>query len=216
MLRDPAAQQRPENRTACLRVSQSTARVPRAPQDRPADPTGANPIPVVSQPRTHLTDPSLNIPAEGAADLRRALRRMIPWLGERPFEETRLCWYTDTPTGDWIIDYHPGYKNLFVATGGSGHAFKFLPILGEKVVDCLLGRRPKAFREKWSWKGGVNGGAILKKEDEEISPETDMLRDGLAVELSVATEDGSRGGKPGLILADEMEKDEKPHILAKI
>ena len=171
---------------------------------------------VVSQPRTHLTDPSLNIPAEGAADLRRALRRMIPWLGDRPFFETRLCWYTDTPTGDWIIDYHPSYKNLFVATGGSGHAFKFLPILGEKVVDCLLGRRPKAFKEKWSWKGGVNGGSTPKKEDEEVSPEAEMLRDGLSVELSVATEDGSRGGKPGLILVNEMEKDEKPHILAKI
>lgn len=41
----------------------------------------------ISQPRTHITDPSLSIPVEGASDLRRALRRMIPWpeLAERPF-----------------------------------------------------------------------------------------------------------------------------------
>ncbi|KAI0514894.1 FAD dependent oxidoreductase-domain-containing protein [Xylaria bambusicola] len=173
----------------------------------------SNPKPVISQPRTHLTDPSLNIPAEGAADLRRALRRMIPWLGDRPFFETRLCWYTDTPTGDWIVDYHPSYKNLFVATGGSGHAFKFLPILGEKVVDCLLGRHPKKFREKWMWKGGV-GGAV--KRNDGLSSEQEMLQDELAVELSVATEDGTRGGKPGLILVEEMVEDEKPHILSKI
>ena len=60
-----------------------------------------------------------------------------------------------TATGDWIIDYHPSYKNLFVATGGSGHAFKFLPILGDKIVDCLLGRCPQELREKWKWKGRV-------------------------------------------------------------
>ncbi|KAI1275564.1 DAO-domain-containing protein [Xylaria sp. FL0933] len=166
----------------------------------------------ISQPRTHLTDPSLEIPAEGASDLRRALGRMIPWLSDRPFFQTRLCWYTDTPTGDWIIDYHPVYKNLFVATGGSGHGFKFLPILGDKVVDCLLGRCPEVFREKWKWKGGVgiNGGNGTGYDDDASG--TTMGQSGnrgaadMAVELNVATEDGSRGGKPGLILSDEMAK----------
>ncbi|KAI0905400.1 FAD dependent oxidoreductase-domain-containing protein [Ustulina deusta] len=160
----------------------------------------------ISQPRTHLTDPSLSIPAEGAADLRRALRRMIPWLAERPFFDTRLCWYTDTPTADWIIDYHPSYKNLFIATGGSGHAFKFLPILGEKIVDCLLGRCPEAFREKWRWKDGVQIDGNATENAKGTTGEQEGLDDDIAVELSVATEDGSRGGKPGLILGDEMAK----------
>ncbi|KAI1310588.1 FAD dependent oxidoreductase-domain-containing protein [Xylaria venustula] len=169
----------------------------------PANDNGAK---TVSQPRTHITDPSLKIPAEGSSDLRRALRRMIPWLADRPFFETRLCWYTDTPTGDWIIDYHPRYENLFIATGGSGHGFKFLPILGDKVVDCLLGRCPAAFREKWKWKAGVGVGGDATRtatgapgEQENVGPE-------VAIELSVATEDGSRGGKPGLNLSDEMAK----------
>lgn len=159
----------------------------------------------VSQPRTHLTDPSLSIPAEAAADLRRALRRMIPWpeLAERPFFKTRLCWYTDTATGDWIIDYHPSYKNLFIATGGSGHAFKFLPILGDKIVNCLLGRCPEEFRDKWKWKGRVG---IRPSSDDSQRVRTrgqeGTLADDLAVELIIATEDGSRGGKPGLILSD--------------
>ncbi|KAI1429841.1 FAD dependent oxidoreductase-domain-containing protein [Xylaria sp. FL1777] len=163
----------------------------------------------ISQPRTHLTDPALSIPAEGTSDLRRALGRMIPWLADRPFFKTRLCWYTDTPTGDWIIDYHPGYKNLFVATGGSGHGFKFLPILGDKVVDCLLGRCPTAFREKWKWKGGVgiNGNATTNTKETPGGQEN--LEADIAVELSVVTEDGSRGGKPGLILGEEMAKDGK-------
>ncbi|KAH8162026.1 hypothetical protein CIB48_g6222 [Xylaria polymorpha] len=170
----------------------------------------------ISQPRTHITDPSLSIPVEGASDLRRALRRMIPWpeLAERPFFKTRLCWYCDTETGDWIIDYHPSYKNLFIATGGSGHAFKFLPIIGEKVVDCLLGRCPEEFREKWKWKGsaGINddvdtsNGEKTEDNRKRTQGEVANLQEDLAIERIVATEDGSRGGKPGLILQDEMAK----------
>jgi sarcosine oxidase/L-pipecolate oxidase len=140
---------------------------------------------------------------------------MIPWpeLADRPFFKTRLCWYTDTATGDWIIDYHPSYKNLFVATGGSGHAFKFLPILGEKVVDCLVGRCPQEFREKWKWKGGVGfNGKATKSEDsmeglkERAQGQQEELDEDLAVEFAVSTEDGSRGGRPGLILQEEMAK----------
>ncbi|KAI1118393.1 DAO-domain-containing protein [Nemania sp. NC0429] len=160
----------------------------------------------VSQPRTHLTDPSLSIPAEAASDLRRALRRMIPWpeLAERPFFKTRLCWYTDTATGDWIIDYHPSYENLFIATGGSGHAFKFLPILGDKIVDCLLGRCPEEFQEKWKWNGSakVRSNANDSEEVPSTGQEGTPADDDLAIELIIATEDGSRGGKPGLILTD--------------
>lgn len=166
--------------------------------------------PVISQPRTHLTDPSLSIPAEGADDLRRALRRMMPLpeLADRPFFQTKLCWYTDTPTGDWIIDYHPSCRNLFIATGGSGHAFKFLPILGDKVVDCLIGRCPQGLREKWKWKGGlkINDGAAAKEDGDGTKEQIEAHGKDLAVEHSIATEDGSRGGKPGQILEAELSK----------
>ena len=133
----------------------------------------------MSQPLTHLTNPSLSIPQEGADDLRRALSEMVPLpgLSERPFAKTRLCWYSDTPTADFIVDYHPQWKGLFVATGDSGHAFKFMPVIGDKIVDCLAGQCPSEFRTKWAWKppSGV-----------------------------VVTKDGSRGGTPGLVLANEI------------
>jgi sarcosine oxidase / L-pipecolate oxidase len=150
--------------------------------------TGSSPLPcsptapapqVVSQPLTHLTVPSLSIPKEGADDLRRAVCEMVPLpgLAERPFTKTRLCWYSDTPTGDFLIDYHPQWKGLFVATGDSGHAFKFLPVIGDKIADCIMGNCPAEFRAKWAWKPAAP---------------------------VVITEDGSRGGKPGLILAEEL------------
>ncbi|KAI1085424.1 putative FAD dependent oxidoreductase [Whalleya microplaca] len=60
-------------------------------------------------------------------------------IANRPFIKVRKCWYTDTPSLDFIVDYHPAYgKSLFVASGGGDHAFKFLPIIGEKVVAIAL------------------------------------------------------------------------------
>ncbi|KAM7195250.1 putative fructosyl amino acid protein [Naviculisporaceae sp. PSN 640] len=138
-----------------------------------------------SLPRTTVSDPTLAIPAEGQAALRACLREMIPIpaIWDRPFSKTRLCWYSDTPTGDFVVDYHPEWQGLFVAFGDSGHAFKFLPVLGEKVVDCITRQRPTEFEGKWKWKAG-----------NPTSP-------------SLVTEDGSRGGQAGLILDEELAKE---------
>lgn len=34
--------------------------------------------------------------------------------------------YSDRESGDFLFDYHPRYPSLFVAAGGSGHAFSFV------------------------------------------------------------------------------------------
>lgn len=60
------------------------------------------------------------VPVDGESRLREGLREILPELADRPFEKVALCWYTDTPTGDFIMDYHPDYRNLFLAGGGSG------------------------------------------------------------------------------------------------
>ncbi|KAL1877335.1 hypothetical protein VTK73DRAFT_8788 [Phialemonium thermophilum] len=142
----------------------------------------------VSFPATSVSDPTLSIPEEGAAALRQALREMVPFpnLHDRPFTRTRLCWYSDTPTADFIVSYHPRVRGLFVATGDSGHGFKFLPVLGDKIVDVLEGHCPPEFREKWAWK--------------------DAKPEGRLDEQQIFTEDGSRGGVPGLILENELRK----------
>ena len=51
--------------------------------------------------------------------------------------KSRICWYCDTIDGDWMISYHRDKSNLFIATGGSGHGFKFLPIIGPYFVDIM-------------------------------------------------------------------------------
>lgn len=95
--------------------------------------------------------------------------------------------HTDQPSpkGDFIVTHHPEYSGLFVATGGSGHAYKFLPVLGDKVVDALEGTLDKKLRDSWAWPDPVD--------------ETTFF----------GTEDGSRAGPKGLHLTEELIKDRK-------
>lgn len=37
---------------------------------------------------------------------------------------TRICWYSDTRDGNFLIDFYPHVDGLLVASGDSGHAFK--------------------------------------------------------------------------------------------
>ncbi|KAG4283290.1 hypothetical protein FPRO04_13275 [Fusarium proliferatum] len=89
------------------------------------------------------------VPADAEERLRAGLREMLPELADRALTRVALCWYTDTPTGDFIMDYHPDYKNLFVGGGGSGHAFKFLPVLGECMASAWKKKLPSQLAEKW-------------------------------------------------------------------
>ncbi|KAK5045934.1 hypothetical protein LTR84_008720 [Exophiala bonariae] len=92
------------------------------------------------------------IPLDGERRLRDGLKELLPELADRPFERTAVCWYTDTPTGDFIMDYHPDYHNLFVAGGGSGHGFKFLPVLGKYTTLALHKSLEPALARKWRFR----------------------------------------------------------------
>ena len=133
----------------------------------------------ISLPSSHFSP----IPPEAEHECRAFLAALVPWLADRAFESSRLCWYADTPDGNFLVDYHPDIDGLFLATGDSGHAFKFLPILGDEVVKAVEGRLEEGVRSCWLWpdeKKGFQG-----------------------------TEDGSRGGMRGVILEEEMKRDLK-------
>ncbi|KAG2043778.1 FAD dependent oxidoreductase [Suillus americanus] len=101
--------------------------------------THAVPGSTISTPRTVVSDPGNGqwIPRSVLKELRVQLRSVYPALAEKPFSGTRMCWYTDSPDGDWVIGRYPGDSGLVLATSGSGHAFKFLPTLGKLVVDVI-------------------------------------------------------------------------------
>ncbi|GAA5981566.1 hypothetical protein JCM11641_004099 [Rhodosporidiobolus odoratus] len=63
--------------------------------------------------------------------------------------------YSDRESGDFLFDFHPSYANnsLFVAAGGSGHAFKFLPLVPSWISSALSGTLPSNLARLWSFYG---------------------------------------------------------------
>jgi len=68
---------------------------------------------------------------------REYLARRLPQLANAPVTETRVCQYENTSNGDFLIDKHPGFENLWLVGGGSGHGFKHGPTVGEYVVKMM-------------------------------------------------------------------------------
>lgn len=87
----------------------------------------------ISTPKTKYTPERAGLlPKRALAIMKHALGELFPDLKPIGIRDTRMCWYTDSLDDSFVIDYVPGYdETLFVASGGSGHGFKFLPVLGE-------------------------------------------------------------------------------------
>jgi sarcosine oxidase len=65
---------------------------------------------------------------------RKFVARRFPTLKNAPVVETRVCQYENTSNGDFLIDRHPEFDNVWLVGGGSGHGFKHGPSLGEYVA----------------------------------------------------------------------------------
>ena len=70
-------------------------------------------------------------------EARQYLGSRFPELANSPLVESRICQYENTETGDFIMDWHPESKRVFIAGGGSGHGFKHGPAVGEYVSKVL-------------------------------------------------------------------------------
>ncbi len=77
--------------------------------------------------------------AEGATWAREYVARRFPALKNAPITETRVCQYENTSNGDFLIDRHPEFENVWLAGGGSGHGFKHGPAFGEYLAAQLCG-----------------------------------------------------------------------------
>jgi glycine/D-amino acid oxidase-like deaminating enzyme len=91
-----------------------------------------------------IFDPSAGervVDTESIRLARRYLRDRFPDLADGPVVETRVCAYESTPDAHFIIDRHPGFDNVWIAGGGSGHGFKHGPRIGEYLVARLDGAK---------------------------------------------------------------------------
>ncbi|KAK0637800.1 L-pipecolate oxidase [Lasiodiplodia hormozganensis] len=97
-------------------------------------------------------DSPSTIPADAEKALRANLAELFPPLAEQPFDRTKLCFFTNTPTSDFLVDRHPTIKQLALVTGGSAHGWKFLCVLGDRVVDMLEGKLEPELQKRWKYK----------------------------------------------------------------
>jgi len=77
------------------------------------------------------------VTTEALTAVREYLSKRIPSLSAAPVTESRVCQYENTSNGDFLIDRHPDFENLWLVGGGSGHGFKHGPAVAEYVVSMI-------------------------------------------------------------------------------
>lgn len=86
------------------------------------------------------------VTASGLKAVREYLAKRVPRLAHAPVTETRVCQYENTSNGDFLIDRHPMFENVWIVGGGSGHGFKHGPVVGEYVARMISGDGPEERR----------------------------------------------------------------------
>lgn len=89
-------------------------------------------------PRVNPDTQSRTPTAEALDAARNYLARRFPALKDAPVVESRVCQYENTSNGDFLIDRHPGYENVWIVGGGSGHGFKHGPSVGNYAAARML------------------------------------------------------------------------------
>ncbi|KAI0473375.1 FAD dependent oxidoreductase [Xylariaceae sp. FL0804] len=115
----------------------------------------------LSTPKTaHVTDKKeTNIPMVALDAIKEYISIHFPDLVELGLSSTKLCWYMDSIDNSFVVDFVPGRPGVAVCSGGSGHGFKFLPILGREVVKILEGKGPETvYGRMWRWRRSSNDG----------------------------------------------------------
>jgi sarcosine oxidase len=81
---------------------------------------------------------------EPTAEDERAMRRLMELYmpdAAGVLREARVCLYTNTPDGHFLIDRHPDHPQVVVASPCSGHGFKFASVIGEILADLATEAR---------------------------------------------------------------------------
>jgi len=100
------------------------------------------------------------VSVDGLKAVREYVARRVPRLANAPVMETRVCQYENTSNGDFLIDRHPAFENVWLVGGGSGHGFKHGPVVGEYVARMLAGDQIKEPRFSFESKQRVQNRAV--------------------------------------------------------
>lgn len=89
--------------------------------------------------------------ADEEARLRAFLAETFPALADAPVVHRRVCVYGDSRDEHFWITPDPGRPGLVIAAGGSGHGFKFAPLLGAWIADAVEGA-PNPDLDRFGWR----------------------------------------------------------------
>eukprot|EP01116_Phalansterium_solitarium_P022255 TRINITY_DN7283_c0_g1_i1.p1 TRINITY_DN7283_c0_g1~~TRINITY_DN7283_c0_g1_i1.p1 ORF type:complete len:433 (+),score=106.84 TRINITY_DN7283_c0_g1_i1:144-1442(+) len=98
-----------------------------------------------------LEDVLGSVRATELAKFRAFLESTFPDLRDAEAVYSRACMYNDSTDGHFIIDHDPDRPGLVIATGGSGHGFKFVPVIGGLIAD-VLERKPNRWAKQFVWR----------------------------------------------------------------
>ena len=102
----------------------------------------------------HPESPARTVTEDETRQLREFLAATFPLLKDAPVVYTRICLYCDSSDGHFRIVRDPDHPAAVVASGDSGHAFKFAPVLGQLIADVVQGR-PDPLQSRFAWKPGL-------------------------------------------------------------
>jgi sarcosine oxidase len=85
----------------------------------------------------HPDDIDRLVHGEEVEVVRAFLRERIPQLAGR-YLRSRVCMYDNTPDLGFILGRAPHSERIVLAGGTSGHAFKFVPAIGEAIADLVV------------------------------------------------------------------------------
>ena len=88
-------------------------------------------------PKVAPDDPDRTIDEPRLEQLRAYATDLLPGLTGEIIEAVS-CRYTMTPDEDFIIDRHPAYPQVVVASPCSGHGFKFAVVIGRILADLAV------------------------------------------------------------------------------
>lgn len=74
--------------------------------------------------------------------LRAFLRRYFP-LANGPTMALKSCIFTNTPDEHFILDHHPEWPQVILASTCSGHGFKMASVIGQILADLALAGKTK-------------------------------------------------------------------------
>jgi monomeric sarcosine oxidase len=82
--------------------------------------------------------------------MRNQLAAVLPALREAPLARIDSCIYDVSPDEHFILDHLPDDPRIIIATGLSGHGFKFGLLLGELLSSLLCDTKPVVSMERFS------------------------------------------------------------------